>query len=195
MYSTSCPSFKLPEGQVYLQPNTPSLKESPFLELVELAPAIACSFVATSYIIHAESTRDDISSMNVESPTRSIFRLVQFDFLNNVSPGLALGSCLVLGCCLSSYVHRRRDQDQYQTIVFVIWITWSICIGWRVGASANMVTLGVIPWAACAAMLSSFFGHVGARWFSAREKCECQSVSITATEKKEPVGSPYYRTP
>lgn len=66
MYSTSCPSFKLPEGQVYLQPNTPSLKESPFLELVELAPAIACSFVATSYIIHAESTRDDISSMNVE---------------------------------------------------------------------------------------------------------------------------------
>ncbi|KAI0175766.1 hypothetical protein GGR52DRAFT_328653 [Hypoxylon sp. FL1284] len=51
-------------------------------------------------------------------PSQVIYRIIHFDFIRNVSPGLALGSCLVLGCCLSSYTHRRRDQDQYQAIVF-----------------------------------------------------------------------------
>ncbi|KAI6088805.1 hypothetical protein F4821DRAFT_82424 [Hypoxylon rubiginosum] len=178
MYSASCQSFELSTDQVCIhciQPNPQSLRELPLSELVELFPAIACSFVTTSYIIQKESTQG--------FPSQVIFRIIHFDFIRNVSPGLALGSCLVLGCCLSSYTHRRRDQDQYQAIVFIVWIVWAICIGLRVGASANMVTLGVVPWGSCAAMLSSFFGHAGARWFSTRGKRDCVSVHTGANEK------------
>ncbi|KAI1406834.1 hypothetical protein F5Y13DRAFT_183878 [Hypoxylon sp. FL1857] len=182
MYSTSCHSFQLPGDQVCLQSNTTPLGESPLAELVELLPAIACSFVTTSYIAQAESAPEDISR-NVDSPTQMIYHIIRFDFLKNVSPGLALGSCLVLGCCLSSYVHRRRDHDQYQVIVFVIWITWAVCIGWGIGATANRVTLGIVPWASCAAMLSSFFGHAGARWVSTRNNCECGSDFTVVNEK------------
>ncbi|KAI0842917.1 hypothetical protein F5Y06DRAFT_76667 [Hypoxylon sp. FL0890] len=170
MYSTPCHSFQLPRDQVCLHSNTTPLGESPLAELAELVPAIACSFVTTSYIAQIESARDNISR-NVDSPTEMIFHIIRLDFLKNISPGLALGSCLVLGCCLSSYAHRRRDHDQFQVFVFVIWITWAVCIGWGTGATANRVTLGIVPWASCAAMLSSFFGHAGARWVS-RNNCE-----------------------
>ncbi|KAI0382072.1 hypothetical protein F5Y04DRAFT_57433 [Hypomontagnella monticulosa] len=183
MHSTSCCSFQYSRDQACLQPNAPSLKELPLSELAELVPALFCSFVTTSYIIRAESARDDLS-VNVDSPSQIVFRIIHLDFLKRVSPGLALGSCLVLGCCLSSFIHRRRELDQYQPIVFVIWITWAIFIGWGIGASANMVTLGIVPWASCAAMLSSFFGHAGARRASVRDKCECASIFTVITEKR-----------
>lgn len=182
MYATSCRSFLLPGDQVCLQSNTTLLGESPLAELAELVPAIACSFVTTSYISQAESAREDISG-NVDSSIQMILHIMRLDFLKDISPGLALGSCLVLGCCLSSYAHRRRDHDQYQAVVFVIWITWAVCIGWGIGVSANRVTLGIVPWASCAAMLSSFFGHAGARWVSTRNKCERGSDSTVVNEK------------
>ncbi|KAI1106645.1 hypothetical protein F4804DRAFT_6622 [Jackrogersella minutella] len=192
MHPRKCRSFQLPGDQVCLQSNTSS-KESPFSQLVELAPAIACSFVTTVYIVHAESAREELATnFDVRAyfffialwPTSTltgytsifqftsqiVYHITRYDFLRHISPGLALGSCLLLGCSLSSYVHRRRDQDQYQVFVFVIWVTWAICIGWGVGVSANRVTLGIVPWASCAAILSSFFGHAGARWVSGRGK-------------------------
>ncbi|KAI2633705.1 hypothetical protein GGS26DRAFT_58292 [Hypomontagnella submonticulosa] len=183
MHSTSCRSFKYSRDQACLQPCTPSLKESPLSELAELVPALFCSFVTTSYIVRAESAREDLS-VNVDSPIQMVVRRIHFDFLKHVSPGLALGSCLVLGCCLSSFIHRRRELDQYQPIVFVIWITWAVFLGWEIGASANMVTLGIVPWASCAAILSSFFGHAGARRVSTGDKCDCANVFTVINEKE-----------
>lgn len=198
-------SFKYSRDQACLQPCTPSLKESPLSELAELVPALFCSFVTTSYIVRAESAREDLS-VNVDvrvyllltsqlgtvltyiniiqSPIQMVVRRIHFDFLKHVSPGLALGSCLVLGCCLSSFIHRRRELDQYQPIVFVIWITWAVFLGWEIGASANMVTLGIVPWASCAAILSSFFGHAGARRVSTGDKCDCANVFTVINEKE-----------
>ncbi|KAL7628782.1 hypothetical protein AAE478_000297 [Parahypoxylon ruwenzoriense] len=118
------------------------------------------------------------------SPSKILIRMIPLDLLECMSPGLVLGSCLVLGCCLSSYVHRRRDQDEHQAIVFVIWIIWAICVGWGIGASANMTTLGIVPWALCAAMFSSFVGHAGARWLSGREKCESRSFTCDIVDEK-----------
>ncbi|KAI0898647.1 hypothetical protein F4806DRAFT_459137 [Annulohypoxylon nitens] len=186
MYSASCHSFELPRGQVCLESNPSSLKESPLSQLVELVPAIACSFVTTCYIVQEESSRDKIST-DTDSPVQTIFHIIRINFPKHVSPGLALGSCLVLGCCLSSYAHRRRDQDQYQVIIFVIWIIWAVCIGWGIGASANKVTLGIVPWVSCAAMISSFFGHAGARWVSAREKCERETIFTFVGENEKEV--------
>ncbi|OTB02330.1 hypothetical protein M426DRAFT_322762 [Hypoxylon sp. CI-4A] len=163
-------------------------RESPLSELVELVPAIACSLITTTYITQTESTTGDLST-DINSPSQSIFHIVWVDFLRDIPPGVALGSCLVLGCCLSSYVHRRRDQDQYQVIVFIIWVSWAICIGWGIGVSANRVMLGIMPWATCAAMLSSFFGHAAARWVSVRERCERETIFALVSEKETLFGT------
>ncbi|KAI1142900.1 hypothetical protein F5Y05DRAFT_135517 [Hypoxylon sp. FL0543] len=61
MYSTSCHSFQFPGDQACLQSNATPSGESSLAELVELVPAIACSFVTTAYISQAEFGIDDIS--------------------------------------------------------------------------------------------------------------------------------------
>ncbi|KAI1376255.1 hypothetical protein F4677DRAFT_86303 [Hypoxylon crocopeplum] len=185
MYSTSCHSFELPEGQDYLQPKAPPSRESPLSELVELVPAIACSFVTTSYIVQTESMLDNLPP-NIDSFSQNIIRIIRPNFSKIISPRLALGSCLVLGCCLSSYTHRRRDYDQCQAVVFITWIAWAICVGRGIGATANLVTLGIVPWATCAAILSSFFGHAGARWFSKRETHKRENVLSVGGEEGTP---------
>lgn len=68
-------------------------------------------------------------------------------------------------------------------MVFMTWIAWAICIGWGVEASANLVTLGIVPWVSCAAMVSSYCAHAGARWLSAKEKGECWST-LTITDEQ-----------
>ncbi|KAI1213782.1 uncharacterized protein F4807DRAFT_456330 [Annulohypoxylon truncatum] len=183
MYSASWHSFELSGDRVCLKPNLSTFKESPLSQLVELVPAIACSCVTTCYIVQEESSLEDLS-IDADSPVQSVFQIIRFIFPEHVSPGLALGSCLVLGCCLSSYVHRRRNQDQYQAVIFLIFITWAVCIGWGIGASANRITLGIVPWASCAAMVGSFFGHAGARWISGREKRERETIFTSIDEKE-----------
>ncbi|KAI0890725.1 uncharacterized protein GGS22DRAFT_151687 [Annulohypoxylon maeteangense] len=187
MYSASCHSFELFGDQVCLKSNSRSLKESPLSQLAELLPATACSLVTTCYIDQVESSRDDLAT-NTDGNAEFLFHIIRFYFPRHVSPGLALGSCLVLGCCLSSYVHRRRDRDRYQVIVFVVWLVWAICIGWGIGASANRITLGIVPWACCAAMIGSFFGHAGARWISERERCEHETIFASVHEKEIHLG-------
>ncbi|KAI2782327.1 hypothetical protein F4815DRAFT_31762 [Daldinia loculata] len=183
MYAT-CRSFGPPGNQVYHQQYIlPSRRKPSLSELAELVPAVTCSFLTTCYIVRAESAREDFL-VNIDSYSQSLLRAVRLDLLlKNVPPGLALGSCLVLGCCLSSYTHRRRDRDPYQPVVFAAWIVWAVCIGWGTGISANVVTLGIVPWASCAAMLSSFIGHVGARWVSNRERCQGVYTMSVMNEK------------
>ncbi|KAH9994167.1 hypothetical protein F4779DRAFT_623371 [Xylariaceae sp. FL0662B] len=175
MYSTSCPELELSKGHLCCVHNAPLRLQ--LLELAELAPALFCSCVTTSYIVQEESGSSPLL-------TRDIIRLIRVEFLTHISPGLALGSCLVLGCCLSSYTHRRRCQDQYQIIVFVTWIAWAICVGWGIGASADMVTLGIVPWALCAAMPSSFATHLALLWPEKRERCDRHTVDGVVDSKK-----------
>ncbi|KAI1484908.1 hypothetical protein F5X96DRAFT_683235 [Biscogniauxia mediterranea] len=120
---------------------------STLLGIAELVPAVACSFVTTSYILQVESPRSLYPISDKVSIVRSIF-------LTNTSPGLVLGSSLILGCCLSSYTYGRRERDHHQLTVFAAWVIWAVCVGWSVGCSANMVTLGILPWALCIAMIN-----------------------------------------
>jgi predicted MFS family arabinose efflux permease len=82
------------------------------------------------------------------------------------SPGLLLGACVVLGCCLSSYYQRRREQDTYLTLVFLAWIALVVCVARGAGSSADIAMLGMVPWALCAAMLSSSMLHVVLGWLT-----------------------------
>lgn len=93
------------------------------------------------------------------------------------APGLMFGSCILLGCCLSSFTHRRQIEDRYQAAVFILIAIWGAALGKAIGASTNMITLGFVPWALCAAMPLSFLGHAVARRAGEREKTGAQSVA------------------
>ncbi|KAI0137034.1 hypothetical protein BJ170DRAFT_604257 [Xylariales sp. AK1849] len=129
-------------------------------ELSEFIPSMTCVVVSTSYIIRTENP---VSNSLDPSPPR-------IGFLTDPSPGLMLGSCLVLGCCLSSFAHRRRDEDRFQTAVFVAMAIWGVVVGRAIGASANMITLSLVPGALCTAMALSFMGHEFGRWLIARPR-------------------------
>ncbi|KAI1082965.1 hypothetical protein F5B20DRAFT_491901 [Whalleya microplaca] len=177
MYSTSCPSLELPRRRIYYVQNASPL-ELKMLEIAELLAALSCSCVTTSYIIQEESG-------SPPSLIQNILCVLRVDLRTIISPGPVLGSCLVLGCSLSSYMNRRRRQDGYQIVVFVIWIAWAICVGWGTGASADMVTLGVVPWALCAAMLSSFAARAAFLWLENRERSGGLTINGLVDEKRD----------
>ncbi|KAH8675599.1 hypothetical protein BX600DRAFT_177903 [Xylariales sp. PMI_506] len=91
-------------------------------------------------------------------------------FLTDPSSELMMGSCLVVGCCVSSFTHRRQDKDTFQTEVFTCVIFWAAMVGKGVGASFDLITLGLVPLALSLAMLLSFAGHEFGRWLAKRPK-------------------------
>ncbi|RYP54735.1 hypothetical protein DL768_000559 [Monosporascus sp. mg162] len=184
MYRDPCPLLVLSGGEdCNRDPRSAVLKV--VSELAELIPAILCSFVSTAYVLRVEQAGPLDSDDAVFPPLTHRDRffagaLPHLDFLPKPSGGLMLGSCLVLGCCLSSYTHRRGGRDPYQPLVFMAWAAWAACIGLGFGCSADMVMLGLLPWALCAAVLSSYLGHAAvARWLAARRrKCETEAVLL-----------------
>lgn len=70
-----------------------------------------------------------------------------------------LCSCLVFGCCVSSFVHRRQEQDRFQFLVYAVFLSGAATIGFGFGAGANLILLGYLPWAMCMAMAASLYGH------------------------------------
>lgn len=82
-----------------------------------------------------------------------------FAFILDPPPGLMLCACLVLGCSISSFAYRRQRQDRYQSFIFALVITLSTIFGFSVGVNANIIMLGLIPWALCVAMILSIVVH------------------------------------
>ncbi|KAH6660373.1 hypothetical protein BKA67DRAFT_49708 [Truncatella angustata] len=123
-------------------------------QLTEVIPVMTCIIINTSYVIKTES----------HSP---VF-FVHLGALTNPSPALMLGSCVLLGCLLSSFTHRRRGKDRFQTIVFGYMVLWGITVGKGIGASVNLIALSLVPGALCAAMLLSFSAHEFVRWLMDR---------------------------
>ncbi len=70
-----------------------------------------------------------------------------------------LVSCLVLGLSISSFAYRRQEQDPSQVIVLLLLLIGAVTVGYGAGASANLILLGYVPWATCAAMVISYGGH------------------------------------
>ncbi len=70
-----------------------------------------------------------------------------------------LVSCLVFGCSASSFVYRRQAHDHLQVVVLLVTVAAVIGLGKATGASDNLIVLGYMPGALCAAMLASYCGH------------------------------------
>ncbi|PMD18054.1 hypothetical protein NA56DRAFT_707096 [Hyaloscypha hepaticicola] len=82
-----------------------------------------------------------------------------FEWILDPPPELMLFACLVLGCSISSFAYRRQDGDKYQTPIFILAIASATIFGIAMGVTANVIMLGVIPWALCLAMIGSVATH------------------------------------
>jgi len=70
-----------------------------------------------------------------------------------------LVSCLVFGCCVSSFTHRRQSQDPFQFVVYLVLLGGAALAGYGLRADPHVVLLGYLPFATCAAMAVSVSGH------------------------------------
>ena len=70
-----------------------------------------------------------------------------------------LFSCLLFGCCVSSFTHRRQSQDPYQFVVYLVLLSFAATIGYAARAHVYLILLGYLPWATCAAMVTSISGR------------------------------------
>lgn len=99
-----------------------------------------------------------------------IFDPEKFGILLDPSPFSLLASCLLLGCSISSFAHRRQGHDQCQSLIFVFAILTAATIGFGLRINANLIMLGFIPWALIFAMISSVFIHWTVRHYSKDRK-------------------------
>ncbi|AEO70308.1 uncharacterized protein THITE_2121561 [Thermothielavioides terrestris NRRL 8126] len=81
------------------------------------------------------------------------------NFVFRPSPGLMLFSCLVFGCCVSSFSHRRQNQDPFQFLIYIVLLGAAGAAGYGARAHAHLILLGYLPFATCAAMIISILGH------------------------------------
>jgi hypothetical protein len=134
----------------------------------EFLPAVACSYVSFSYVVRNEQA--DSSPCNLSCCNCTKGYLSPIRTLADPSPAILLGACILLGCCVSSYYQRRRNVDAYQTPIFIVWTVLVICVAFTTGSKIATATLSMVPWALCAAMLSSYLFHAVLRWTAAKEQ-------------------------
>ncbi|KAK0734108.1 hypothetical protein B0T26DRAFT_635564 [Lasiosphaeria miniovina] len=127
-------------------------------ETSEIGLGALCSIVTWRFTVQNDLTRGDSSSHENHGESRTV------DLLHP-SPGLMLCSCLLFGCCVSSFAHRRQDKDPLQFAVYMIVLAAAAIIGYGLRASSNLILLGYLPWATCLAMAISISGHnLHRRW-------------------------------
>ncbi|KAK4129525.1 hypothetical protein N657DRAFT_640175 [Parathielavia appendiculata] len=70
-----------------------------------------------------------------------------------------LFSCLLFGCCVSSFALGRHSRDPFQSLVFLVLIGGAALAGYAVQEDVHLILLGYLPWATCAAMAISISCH------------------------------------
>jgi len=124
-------------------------------QTLEISIGSACSVVTWRFIVQNESARESDRIQGQEADEQR----TAGDFLLYPSPGLMLCCCLVFGCCVSSFAHRRQEEDGLQLVVFTAFLVGAVVVGYGLESSANLILLGYVPWAMCAAMGTSLLGH------------------------------------
>ncbi|KAK0731642.1 hypothetical protein B0H67DRAFT_474519 [Lasiosphaeris hirsuta] len=125
-------------------------------ETLEIGIGVVCGVITWRFTVQSESTRE-FDTQQVAGPQAS-------GLFSHPSPELMLCSCLVFGCCVSSFAHRRQDKDHFQFLIYIIFLAGAVVVGYAFEASANLILLGYLPWAMCAAMAFSLSGHSLYRW-------------------------------
>ncbi|KAK4236769.1 hypothetical protein C8A03DRAFT_16629 [Achaetomium macrosporum] len=128
-------------------------------EILEITLSCLCSVVTWTYTVQNELPQGQDGLFQQHGAGRHVDT---FSF--RPSPGLMLFSCLVFGCCVSSFTHRRQSKDPFQFIVYIIFLGVAAVIGCGIRTNVHLILLGYLPWATCAAMVTSISGHSLYRW-------------------------------
>ncbi|KAH8905147.1 hypothetical protein BR93DRAFT_767535 [Coniochaeta sp. PMI_546] len=141
------------------------------LEIVEIGPASLCSLILWQYAGQVE-TPPDSRYIDHSQVTGHVF----IDVPRHPAPKLVLISALGFGCCVSSFGYRRQRENPFQVVVFALFVGTVATVAYGLGESPDMILLGYLPFATCAAMVSSIGGHAMFRWTRSekRSKIECQ---------------------
>jgi len=140
--------------------------------LWELLFAVISSIITTSYTLQHESRVVEYAESELQNQA---FNPGHFGFVLDPSPLLMLGACLVLGCSISSFAYQRQEHDKFQTPIFVLAISLASILGIGLGTNANLITLGLVPWALCLAMVLSACVHWILRRCSRRSSISCEA--------------------
>lgn len=140
----------------------------------ELLFALFSSVILSAYTLHHEVRvrapfrntlslfADEFEQSNVHAESElqvQAFDPGHFSFILDPSPALMLAFCLVLGCSVSSFCYRHQEQDKFQAPIFVLVIIAASTFGFGLGINANLIMLGLIPWALCFSMVFSTTVH------------------------------------
>lgn len=135
----------------------------------EILFAFLCSIVCSAYTLRYEDRNtivpDSVPQVQLPDPGNGYASIIL-----DPQPTLMLGACLVLGCSVSSFMYRRQEGDQYQNLIFCVILAAAIIFGMMLNVTANLIMLGLIPWALCLAMIFS----VGIHWLVRR--CSKQGI-------------------
>lgn len=124
--------------------------------LWEIFLVLFSSVITTSYTLHHERRVGGHASSELQSQA---FNPGHFGFFLDPSPGLMLGSCVLLGCSVSSFAYRRQERDRFQAPIFALAICVASALGVALSINANLLMLGLFPWALCCAMVLSSAAH------------------------------------
>jgi len=140
--------------------------------LWELLFAVISSVITTSYTLQHESRVIEYAESELQNQA---FNPGHFGFILDPSPPLMLSACLVLGCSISSFAYQRQEHDKFQTPIFVLAISLASILGIGLGTNANLIMLGLVPWALCFAMVLSSFVHWTLRRCSRKSSISCEA--------------------
>jgi len=124
----------------------------------EVLFAIFTSLICSSYAIRHENGGISVPDSGLQIQLLAVGP-GHFEWILDPPPALMLIACLVLGCAISSFAYRRQEGDKFQTQIFLLAITSATVFGLSLGINANVIMLGVIPWALCLAMVGSVAVH------------------------------------
>ncbi|KAL2263234.1 hypothetical protein VTK26DRAFT_7653 [Humicola hyalothermophila] len=147
-------------------------------ETVEIAIASLCSLVIWVYTV-----QNEVPQVHGRVLGSHVAEKHSGDFIFRPPPALMLFSCLVFGCSVSSFSHRRQTEDPFQFLIYLAVLGTVGLVGYGVRANLYLILLGYFPWATCAAMAISISGHrIWRRW-------RTTSASIREDEEKvQPMG-------
>jgi len=162
------------------------------LEIAEIGPASLCSLILWRYAgeLDAPSNSGHVcfcpsSTVRFTALTRPV-QINDGSILGHVlahvhhpAPKLVLVSALGFGCCVSSFVYRRQGEDPFQVLVFALIVGTVATVAYGTGAGPDVLLLGFMPFATCAAMIISVLGHAMFRRRRSHEgsRVECQEKS------------------
>lgn len=142
----------------------------------EILIATFCSVLCFSYIIHVEGRDNPVFSPSclpyfISDQLQGFSPHLYFppagegffSWILNPSPALMLVGCIILGCAVSSFAYRRHESDRHQIPIFGLTISAALLVGSLIGYHMHFVLLGMLPWAACFAMIASVCVHAFGR--------------------------------